>query len=97
MSTQTQANSDERWRFLRDFAVFQLKMLLDNARDLVLMPVALVAAVIDLLLRGDREGARFYRVCAGAGTARRSSMFTARSNMRSRARSRSTRITRWMA
>ena len=48
--------------FLRDLVVFQLKMLLDNGRDLVLMPVALVAAVIDLLMRGDREGARFYRV-----------------------------------
>jgi hypothetical protein len=56
------ANSDERWKFLRDFAVFQLKMFLDNVRDLVLMPVALVAALIDLVLRGDREGARFYRV-----------------------------------
>ena len=55
-------NSDGRWRFLRDVVVFQLKMFLDNVRDLVLMPVALVAAIIDLLLRGDREGARFYRV-----------------------------------
>jgi hypothetical protein len=56
------AAPDDRWRFLRDLAVFQLKMFLDNVRDLVLMPVALVAALIDLLLRGDREGARFYRV-----------------------------------
>ena len=54
--------SNERWTFFRDVVVFQLKMLLDNARDLVLMPVALVAALIDLLLRGEREGARFYRV-----------------------------------
>ncbi|MFL6590560.1 MAG: hypothetical protein ACJ8M4_10360 [Chthoniobacterales bacterium] len=53
---------DGRWRFLRDVVVFQLKMLLDNGRDLVLMPVALVAALIDLLIRGDREGARFYKV-----------------------------------
>jgi hypothetical protein len=57
-----QRSSDDRWRFLRDFAVFQLKMFLDNVRDLVLMPVSLVAALIDLVLRGDREGARFYRV-----------------------------------
>ena len=53
---------DERWKFLRDVAVFQLKMLLDNIRDLILMPVSLVAALFDLVLRGDREGARFYRV-----------------------------------
>ena len=58
----TQPQSDERWKFLRDVVVFQLKMLLDNVRDLVLMPVAAVAALSDLILKGDREGARFYRV-----------------------------------
>ncbi|MEY2548020.1 MAG: hypothetical protein QOD64_602 [Verrucomicrobiota bacterium] len=58
----TQATPDERWKFWRDVAVFQLKMLLDNARDLVLMPVSLAAAVIDLILKGEREGARFYKV-----------------------------------
>jgi hypothetical protein len=57
-----QPNSDDRWKFMRDVVVFQLKMFLDNVRDLVLMPVSLVAALIDLILRGDREGARFYRV-----------------------------------
>ena len=54
--------SDERWKFWRDVAVFQLKMFLDNVRDLVLMPVSLAAALIDLLLKGEREGALFYRV-----------------------------------
>jgi hypothetical protein len=47
---------------VRDVVVFQLKMLLDNARDLVLMPVSLAAALIDLVFRGEREGARFYKV-----------------------------------
>jgi hypothetical protein len=56
------ANSNARWTFLRDVAVFQLKMLLDNVRDIVLMPVALGAAIIDLFYRGQREGALFYRV-----------------------------------
>jgi hypothetical protein len=42
------ASSDERWKFLRDVAVFQLKMFLDNLRDLVLMPVSLGAALLDL-------------------------------------------------
>ena len=56
------ANPDARWMFVRDVMVFQLKLLLDNVRDLVLMPVSLVAAVIDLVLRGEREGERFYRV-----------------------------------
>jgi hypothetical protein len=53
---------NERWKFVRDVVVFQIKMLLDNLRDLVLMPVALGAAVIDLFYRGEREGALFYRV-----------------------------------
>jgi hypothetical protein len=54
--------SDARWKFLRDVVVFQIKMLLDNVRDLVLMPVAALAALCDLVLRGEREGARFYKV-----------------------------------
>jgi hypothetical protein len=61
-SPPPRATSDERWKFMRDVVVFQLKLFLDNVRDLVLMPVALVAALIDLVLRGDREGARFYKV-----------------------------------
>ena len=55
-------NADARWKFVRDVMVFQLKLFLDNVRDLVLMPVSLGAALIDLVLRGEREGARFYRV-----------------------------------
>ena len=61
-STSPQANRDDRWKFLRDVAVFQLKLLLDNVRDFALMPISLVAALIDLIIRGEREGARFYKV-----------------------------------
>src|SRR5205814_713320 len=31
-------------------------------RDFVLMPVSLVAAILDLVSKGNREGSRFYRV-----------------------------------
>jgi hypothetical protein len=62
LSTSPRPNSDARWKFVRDVVVFQLKLLLDNVRDIVLMPVSLVAALIDLVLRGEREGARFYKV-----------------------------------
>ena len=55
-------SADDRWKFARDVAVFQLKLLLDNVRDLVLMPVSLGAALIDLVFRGEREGTRFYKV-----------------------------------
>src|SRR5437762_4716895 len=61
-SIQPGTNRDERWRFLRDVLVFQLKMFLDNVRDFALMPISLVAALIDLISKGEREGALFYKV-----------------------------------
>ena len=60
--TASDGNIGNRWRFLRDVLVFQLKLLLDNVRDFVLAPVSLGAAVIDLLFRGERESALFYKV-----------------------------------
>jgi hypothetical protein len=56
------ADAEARWRFLRDVAVFQLKMLLDNVRDFALMPVSLIAAGVDLVFKTDRQGGLFYRV-----------------------------------
>jgi hypothetical protein len=61
-STSPPHDPNERWRFVRDVAVFQLKMFLDNVRDFFLMPVSLIAALIDLVVRGEHEGALFYRV-----------------------------------
>jgi hypothetical protein len=61
-SSPSAAGAGERWRFLRDVVVFQLKLLLDNLRDLALVPISLVAALIDLVYKGEREGALFYRV-----------------------------------
>lgn len=47
---------------LRDLLAFQLKLLLDALRDVVLSPVSLAAAVVDGLRgRRDRDGL-FYRV-----------------------------------
>lgn len=54
--------NDDHWKFLRDVLVFQFKMLLDNVRDFALMPVSLVAALIDLIFKGERQGALFYQV-----------------------------------
>jgi hypothetical protein len=58
----TQKTTDERWRFWRDVLVFELKMFIGNLRDLALMPVSVVAALLDLVSRGEREGSLFYRV-----------------------------------
>lgn len=60
--TPRQVKADDRWTFLRDVLVFQLKLLVDNLRDFALMPVSLGAALADLVFRGEREGALFYKV-----------------------------------
>jgi hypothetical protein len=57
-----ESSSNERWKFFRDVLVFQLKMFLDNVRDFALMPVSLVAALIDLIFKGKRHGSLFYQV-----------------------------------
>ena len=41
---------------------FRLKLLLDNLRDFALVPISLIAALIDLIYKGEREGALFYKV-----------------------------------
>jgi hypothetical protein len=60
--TIPRGNSNDHWKFLRDVIVFQLKMLLDNVRDFALMPISLVAALIDLIFKGERQGTLFYQV-----------------------------------
>ena len=57
-----QKTTEERWRFWRDVLVFELKMFIGNLRDFALMPVSVVAAMIDLVSKGEREGSLFYRV-----------------------------------
>ena len=61
-SLTVESGSNERWKFLRDVVVFQLKMFLDNVRDFALMPVSLVAALIDLIFKGKGHGSLFYQV-----------------------------------
>ncbi len=56
-----------RWEFLRDVLVFQLKLLLDAVRDLVLSPVSIVAGVIDLISGDEPPGRYFYRLLAFGG------------------------------
>lgn len=61
-STPRPTSDDDRWKFLRDVLVFQFKLFLDNVRDFALVPVSLGAAIIDLIFKGEREGAFFYKV-----------------------------------
>jgi hypothetical protein len=54
--------NDARWRFLRDVAVFQLKLFLNNVHNFVQIPLTLVVAVIDVIFKGKDEGERFYKL-----------------------------------
>jgi hypothetical protein len=54
--------SGSRFPVFRDVLVFQVKLLVDGLRDLLLSPVSIFAALIDLLVPGDDGGKRFYAV-----------------------------------
>jgi len=49
-----------RWTLIRDIAAFQVKLLVDGLRDLVLLPVSLVTGLISLLKGGAEPGQEFY-------------------------------------
>lgn len=51
-----------RWIILRDLLIFQVKLVLDGAKDIVLSPLSLAAAGLDVLFPGERPGRRFYAV-----------------------------------
>lgn len=54
--------SRTRWVIFRDLLIFQIKLVLDGAKDIVLAPVSLLAAAVDLALPGEQPGRRFYTV-----------------------------------
>lgn len=59
----TPANSPDRWTLIRDVAVFQAKLVVDGLRDLILVPVSLVAGIMSLVSGEDGvPGTQFYRL-----------------------------------
>lgn len=51
-----------RATLLRDFLIFQLKLLIDGAKDVVLFQASIGAVVIDLIRGRRRNPGLFYRV-----------------------------------
>jgi hypothetical protein len=49
----SEASTSKRTALLREAVIFQLKLMADGLRDLVLLPVSLIATVIGLLRGGD--------------------------------------------
>jgi len=55
----------ERWMMIRDLGVLQVKLIVDGLRDLVLVPLSLVAGIVSLVSSKDsRPGPQFYHLLA---------------------------------
>jgi hypothetical protein len=55
-----------RWRIVKDLVVLQLKLFIGNVHNLLLMPVCLFAAAIDILFKNRRDEALLYKTLAWA-------------------------------
>ncbi len=51
-----------RWTVVRDLLIFQLKLGLDGLVDLILSPLAVAAAAIEIFFGGERRGRLFYAI-----------------------------------
>jgi hypothetical protein len=55
----------ERWTLIRDIGVLQVKLLVDGLRDLILVPLSLIAGIVSLVAKqGGRPGPHFYQLMA---------------------------------
>ena len=53
----------DRWTLIRDLAVFQVKLIVDGFRDLVLVPASLIAGIVSIVTgTTDRPGPHFYQL-----------------------------------
>lgn len=84
MNTQprNKLSGAERWTLLRDIGVFQVKLVVDGMRDLVLVPLSLFAGVISLLSSADSDNRlKFYHLLGfGKQTERWINLFGAAEN-----------------
>ncbi len=62
LKTPNTDNGPDRWTLVRDIAVLQVKLVVDGLRDLVLVPISLVAGMISLFRVGDASGNEFYNL-----------------------------------
>ena len=50
------AEGPSRWGIVRDLGVFELKLAVDGLKDLILAPLALAAAVADMVIQAESRG-----------------------------------------
>lgn len=60
VAQEEQKDAPDRWTLIRDIVVFQVKLLFDGLRDLLLVPVSIGAGIVSLLKSGDGPGSEFY-------------------------------------
>ena len=58
----SETKTSKRGELVREALVFQLKLMADGFRDLVLLPISLVATLIGLLRGGDEPEREFLQV-----------------------------------
>ena len=59
---QPEPDPHARWKFLRDVAVFEFKLALNNLHNFFQIPLTLAVALFDLVAGGKTEGQRFYKL-----------------------------------
>ena len=58
-STKTEVRN-ERWILIRDVLVFQFKLVVDGFRDVALLPVSLIVAIVSLFGKRPPQDSEFY-------------------------------------
>ena len=58
----SETKTSKRGKLVRNTVVFQLKLMADGVRDLLLMPISLIASVIGLLRGGEEPDREFNEV-----------------------------------
>lgn len=57
-----EASESKRGDLIRNTVVFQLKLMVDGLRDLVLLPISLIASLVGFLRGGDEPDREFKQV-----------------------------------
>lgn len=64
-SAEKEANTSQQWALIRDLAVLQVKLIVDGFRDLLLLPLSIIAAVISIArTENGVPGTEFYELLA---------------------------------
>ena len=59
----TTSEANPRWTLIRDIGVFQVKLIVDGLRDLILVPASLIVGIVSLASGTDgKPGTQFYRL-----------------------------------